>query len=105
MKPGAWLVASLLLVEAAASAAQPSAARQQELLSLLKQDCGACHGLSLRGGLGPSLLPEAVADKPADFLAATILYGRPGTPMPPWNPFVTPQEADWLARKIREGVQ
>jgi len=35
-----------------------SAERQTELLYLLKQDCGSCHGMTLQGGLGSSLLPE-----------------------------------------------
>lgn len=79
--------------------------RQAELLNLLKHDCGSCHGLSMKGGLGPSLRPEVLRGKPVDYLSATILYGRPGTPMPPWRPFLTEQEARWLAHRILEGVK
>lgn len=90
-------------VKAAAPAAEPSPERQHTLLSLLKQDCGSCHGLTLKGGLGPALLPEALKDKPDDMLVATILHGRPGTPMPPWAFEVSESEAQWLIKRLREG--
>ena len=79
--------------------------RQSELLHLLKHDCGACHGMTLKGGLGPSLLPEALIDKPIAFLQYTILEGRPGTPMPPWRDFLTLDEANWLVTKLIEGIE
>jgi hypothetical protein len=31
--------------------------RQKELIHLVRQDCGSCHGMTLQGGLGPALLP------------------------------------------------
>jgi len=96
---------SLLLATSAAWAEEIPAPRQAQLLNMLEHDCGSCHGLTLRGGLGPALLPESLAGKPMDYLAATILYGRPGTPMPPWRPFLTPEEAAWLADRILEGVK
>jgi cytochrome c55X len=81
----------------------PSEARQRELLHLLKQDCGACHGMTLQGGLGTPLTAEALRDKPVDSLAATILGGRPGTAMPPWKPFMSEQEARWLVELLQAG--
>jgi len=78
--------------------------RQGELLNLIRQDCGACHGLRLSGGLGPPLLPEALRDKPADALKQTILFGRPGTPMPPWQPFLTDAEAQWIVQTLLKGL-
>ena len=78
-----------------------SQARASALRHLLTQDCGSCHGLSLGGGLGPSLQPQSVANKPVEFLAYTILNGRPGTAMPPWSPFLTESEGVWLAREIK----
>jgi len=99
-----WPTLGLALLVTSAVAA-PSAARQAELLNLLRQDCGACHGLTLKGGLGPALLPSALDGKPAAFLAATILHGRPGTPMPPWRPFLSDSEVAWLVRQLQEGVQ
>ncbi len=56
-------------------AAEPDALRQKELVRLVRQDCGSCHGMTLRGGLGPPLLPENLHEKPADGLVATIYYG------------------------------
>jgi cytochrome c55X len=96
---------ALIAACAAASADQPSPTRQAELLSLLKQDCGACHGMTLKGGLGPPLLPQVLKDKPLDFLIRTILDGRPGTPMPPWRPFMTEDEARWLVQSLKQGVK
>jgi cytochrome c55X len=84
-------------------AAAPDAARQSELLRLLRQDCGSCHGMRLTGGLGPTLTPQALRDKPADSLAATIVAGRAGTAMPPWRPFLSEKEAEWLVERLQQG--
>lgn len=89
---------------AAAGAADPDPARQRELLVLLKQDCGSCHGMRLTGGLGPALTPEALRTKPAESLAATIFYGRTGTAMPPWRPFMSEAEAQWLVARMIDGA-
>ena len=78
-------------------------ARQSELMHLLTQDCGSCHGLTRKGGLGPALTKEALAGKPAVVLREVILNGRPGTPMPPWQRFLSEQEADWLVQVLLEG--
>ncbi|MCG8427047.1 MAG: cytochrome c, partial [Chromatiales bacterium] len=34
--------------------AEPDQQRQNDLLHLLKHDCGSCHGMRLEGGLGPA---------------------------------------------------
>lgn len=91
-----------LLLTGHVLAAEPSSARQQALLSLLKNDCGSCHGLTLKGGLGPSLLPKALIGKSDDFLLQTIQQGRPGTPMPPWQTFLSKEETLWLIQKLRQ---
>lgn len=78
--------------------------RAGELRRLLRDDCGSCHGMTLKGGLGPALLPAALAGKPDALLAATILHGRPGTPMPPWAGLLTPDEVTWLVRTLRQGM-
>jgi len=80
-----------------------SNARQAELMNLLKQDCGSCHGLTMKGGLGPALTPEALHGKPASMLREVVLRGRPGTPMPPWAPFLSETEADWLIEVLLKG--
>lgn len=70
---------------------------------MVRQDCGSCHGLTLRGGLGPPLLPETLRDKPPVGLKYTILFGRPGTAMPPWQPFLSEAEADWIVTQLLRG--
>jgi len=87
----------------AADAPAPAAARRAELLHLVKQDCGSCHGLTLKGGLGPPLVAAALGDKPAESLKYTILYGRRGTPMPGWRPFLTDADAEWITARLLEG--
>ncbi len=93
-----WAV--LLCGASGAFAADPLADRQKELVRLVRQDCGSCHGMTLKGGLGPALLPETLRDKPAEGLVATIVHGRPGTAMPPWERFVTEDEARWIVDKL-----
>jgi cytochrome c55X len=93
-----------VIVSAAAQAQVPAPQRQEELIRLLRNDCGACHGLRLTGGLGPALRPEALQDKTADSLKQVILQGRPGTPMPGWAPFMSENEAQWLAESLVNGV-
>ncbi|MCP4284727.1 MAG: cytochrome c [Gammaproteobacteria bacterium] len=79
--------------------------RQAEIIHLLKHDCGSCHGMRLEGGLGPALVAKRFTKWDTDQLAFTILYGRPGTPMPPWRPFLTDNEAHWLATQLKEGIK
>lgn len=98
-------LALVLLLQAPVVWAEPDATRQQELMNLLKQDCGSCHGMTLKGGLGPPLLIETLKDKPDDMLALTILEGRPGTPMPPWKSLLTREDADWLVQQLRQGIE
>jgi cytochrome c55X len=80
-----------------------SAARKAQLTHIVKQDCGSCHGMTLKGGLGPALLPENIEDKPTLFLQNAILYGRPGTAMPPWKTLLTEQEALWISQQLKAG--
>ncbi len=79
----------------------PSDQRKQELINLLKHDCGSCHGLTLKGGLGSSLLAKDLIDKDDAFLVETILMGRKGTAMPPWQKFISKSEAIWLVKYLR----
>ena len=93
----------LLLAPAAVPAADPAPERARDLVRMVRQDCGSCHGLRLTGGLGPALLPETLRDKAVDSLRYTVLLGRPGTPMPPWNAFMSEAEADWIVRQLMQG--
>ena len=78
-----------------------SETRQQQLRHLLKHDCGACHGLTMKGGLGSALTADALKGKPNESLVATILFGRLGTPMPAWRDHLTEAEAFWLVQQLR----
>ncbi len=91
------------LLAAPLAAAEISNTRQKELRYLLTQDCGSCHGLTLKGGLGPPLLPQALTGKSREFMMITILKGRPGTAMPPWEPLLSKDEAAWLADQLLAG--
>lgn len=99
MKGG--IVAMLLIAAALPALAGPSARRQAELQHMLEHDCGSCHGMTRQGGLGLPLTPEALTDTPAEALAAAILDGRPGTPMPPWRGLLSDDDADWLACRLK----
>ncbi len=100
------LVAALAAAGLAAAAANsgriaPEAAAR--LGDLVRQDCGSCHGLTLKGGLGKPLTAEALAQWDREQLAAIILDGVPGTPMPPWRPLLTEAEARFIADMLKEG--
>ena len=97
------LLLALLLPPLAAAATEPAPARQQQLVRMVRQDCGSCHGMRLTGGLGPALTPAALADKPIDAMVATIVHGRPGTPMPPWRAMLSEPEARWIAERLTAG--
>ncbi|MCW9014005.1 MAG: cytochrome c [Gammaproteobacteria bacterium] len=96
---------SLLSFFSISSFAEISEQRKQELSHLLKHDCGSCHGMTLKGGLGPSLLPETLKLKPDELLFITILEGRPGTPMPPWKAQLSEADANWIIKLLRQGPQ
>jgi len=100
-------VAVPLALWAGGAAAAPDdavpAARQVALVRMVRHDCGACHGMRLTGGLGPALTPQALADKPLDSMVATVVYGRPGTPMPPWRAMLDDSEARWIVEQLARG--
>jgi cytochrome c55X len=79
-------------------------ARHAQILHMVKQDCGSCHGLTMKGGLGPPLLPAALADKDSEQLVYVILNGRHGTPMPPWRDFLSEGEVRWVVEQLKKGL-
>jgi len=91
----------LVLAAAPAVAADLSPERQKQLGNLLAQDCGSCHGMTMKGGLGSPLLPALMRDLGDEALVATILDGRPGTPMPPWKMILSEADARWLVRRLK----
>ena len=78
--------------------------RQNELLYFIRHDCGSCHGMTLKGGLGPALLPKTLAAKPKSYLVDTILEGRQNTAMPPWKSMLTHNEAAWITDQLQNGL-
>ena len=94
----------LLLISPLYTAAEISATRQNELIYLLKQDCGSCHGLTLKGGLGPALLPDNLKGKFPALLTTTILTGRKDTAMPAWEGLLSHDDAAWLTKLLLKGV-
>ncbi|MBO9411691.1 MULTISPECIES: cytochrome c [unclassified Ruegeria] len=70
------------------------------LKRLVHQDCGSCHGLTLKGGLGSDLRPETLEHYDLDVLTSVILDGIPDTAMPPWRALITDEEAEWIARYL-----
>ena len=104
MSRTAFLSLALALAASAAGAqGTPDPDRAAQLVRMVRQDCGSCHGMTLGGGLGPALLPAALHDKPPESLVATIYNGRPGTPMPPWKQFMSEAEAGWIVQKLMSG--
>lgn len=88
------LVAALLAAPALADIGPDDAARLERLVL---QDCGSCHGLTRKGGLGPDIRRETLAYWDRAELTQIILDGIPGTPMPPWRPLLSEAEARWIA--------
>lgn len=95
-------LAALLALAAAPALAEVPPDRAQALEHMVIQDCGSCHGLTMKGGLGRPLTREALAHAEPEGLAATILDGVPGTAMPPWRPLLTEEEAIWIARYLKQ---
>lgn len=75
-----------------------------ELRNLLEQDCGSCHGMTLKGGLGPALTTEALRNKTIELITVTISEGRSGTPMPPWKYLLSEADINWLAQTLKHQV-
>ena len=99
-----FLLTTGLLAGFSVSAETLTSQRQDELHNLLEQDCGSCHGMTLKGGLGPALTVEALKNKPVELLITTISEGRPGTPMPPWKHLLSEADIKWLAHKLKQQV-
>jgi cytochrome c55X len=42
--------------------------------------------------------------KPKALLIDSILLGRPGTAMPPWEALLTREEAVWIVEQLQQGL-
>ena len=99
-RDGLWAVLVMMAGHASADGA-PDTAR---LSHLVRQECGSCHGLALTGGLGAPLTPERLAPWSRDQVAAIILNGIPGSPMPPWRALISETDARWIADVLKQGT-
>ena len=102
-----WLFAfcSLFYISANAQPETISKQRITELKDLLLQDCGSCHGMTMKGGLGPALTPQVLKNRSREVIRLTISNGRTGTPMPPWKKILTKQEINWIVNTLYEGIK
>jgi cytochrome c55X len=91
------------LVAATAPVSAEEIADAGKLANLVRQDCGSCHGLTLRGGLGKPLTSESLRAWDREQLVSIILDGVPGTPMPPWRALLSERDARWIADRLRQG--
>lgn len=94
-----WAAICLALVPALVAADPDPVALER----LVIQDCGSCHGLTLRGGLGPDIRPETIDYYDPEVLKDVILDGIPDTAMPPWRPLLSEAEAAWIAQYLLKG--
>ena len=104
-----WLLLLVMLmcgvsVATGVAADETTPQRARQLAYMVRQDCGSCHGMTLAGGLGPSLQPQALAGKPAAYLKHVILNGSGGTAMPPWSALLSDADAIWIAENLLRGV-
>jgi cytochrome c55X len=74
------------------------------LSNMVRQDCGSCHGLTLKGGLGRPLTAEHLASMDRETVKDIILFGIDETPMPGWLGLLSEPEADWIARALKTGA-
>lgn len=101
-RTGLILAATVALASAAVAATDIAPERQAQLERMVIQDCGSCHGLTMKGGLGRAITPGDLAGRDARDLAAIILDGIPGTAMPPWRPLISDAEALWIAEYLKK---
>ena len=94
-----------LILATTASAGEVSAPRAAELRHLVEQDCGACHGMTRKGGLGPDIRAQTLKGRDAEGLAQIIKDGIPDTAMPPWGPLLTDQDINWIAEYLLEDTE
>ena len=97
------VIAVLSLAAQPVLAEQPGNARMSELTYLVRQDCGSCHGMTLKGGLGKPLQPTNLKQWDSEQLTQIILNGVPGTPMPSWRGLLSEEDARWIADALKQG--
>lgn len=102
-RTSALLLAACAMLAPAFAQSSVDTGRQAQLIRMVRQDCGSCHGIQLTGGLGPALTQQLMAEIPLENLVAIIYHGRPGTPMPGWKTMISEADATWIAQQLRTG--
>jgi len=104
MRFQSWPKTAFALMAATASASASEATLDtSKLTSLVRQDCGSCHGLTLKGGLGKPLTADHLRAWSREQLVSIILDGVPGTPMPPWRALISEADARWIVDRLQQG--
>lgn len=57
-----------------------------------------------QGGLGSPIRASDLSAIDVEALRDIVLHGLPGTAMPGWAGIIDEREADWIARKLKEGA-
>ncbi|RMF19070.1 MAG: cytochrome c [Candidatus Dadabacteria bacterium] len=75
------------------------------LREVVTEDCGACHGGRLRGGLGPDLTPDRLRQQgwTVDALAQVIRHGRPDRAMPGWAGVLSEAQIKAISAGLLDG--
>lgn len=92
-------IAVLMCAPAVAEESSPNT----DLVNLVHQDCGSCHGLTLKGGLGPDIRPGSLSHYDIETLSTVVLDGIPETAMPPWRPLLSEADAERIAKYLLQG--
>lgn len=96
-------LASVVAIAPAAAGEANANANAARLANLVRQDCGSCHGLTLKGGLGKPLTPDHLSAWSREQLVSIVLDGVPGTPMPPWRPLLSEADVRWIVERLQRG--
>lgn len=86
------------------AAADSANDRRSALTQLVRNDCGSCHGITLKGGLGPALTPDRLSQMPSDLIAFWIKNGRPERGMPAWEPLLSDSDIAYIANGLKNGA-
>ena len=97
-----FFMTSLSFFTNAYSESLPTEVRQKQLIHMLKHDCGSCHGMTLKGGLGPALLVSSLKQFSDEYLFTVIKYGKAEKAMPPWGKILKDDEIKFLIRYLRD---
>ena len=94
----------IVLLASMATQAEFDVGQQSRIKHLVLHDCGSCHGMTLKGGLGPALTAEKLQHKSHELLFTIIMNGVEGTPMPPWKEILNEQEVSWMVKQLKTGT-